>query len=465
MARDPLFSKHLGARREPIYRDETEAFAAHELALRPDNNWDRVWAAMVESRKGVRYRYAVGGFVVWAHFSNSASFQAISPILPLITDDYGISYAKAGLLVGIVMMMQPIFGLPASMIAGRWPLKRALGVSWFLLAVPVLSFLSPGYLGLLGMRIAQGIGSAVMIPATGRLIMQWIPPRGRSFVNSLNPGGGSIGFMVALSTTAPLAGIMGWERAIGLFGAIGLAGAMSWLLFGKTRDESGSVASPLTLRDVRDVLRDRSILLVSISGGLMFTEYTAMSSWLPTFYNETRDMSLTQAGFITSLLPFTGIFAVLLGGVLPMKIGPRRLFFIVPGAMAGLGVLGTFMVDHTGLTYASVIVLGMGSWLFMPSMLTAPMEAPGMTPQKTAIAWGFITVCSGAGMSTSPLIVGAMRDAFDSFIPGFALMAVLPWSMFIAGFLLPGPRTAQPAATVAPAPAEPESGDGGPEDF
>ena len=187
ITRDPLFPKHLGARREPIYRDETEAFAAHELVLRPEHNWDRVWAAMVESRKGVRYRYAVGGFVVWAHFSNSASFQAISPILPLITDDYGISYAKAGLLVGIVMMMQPIFGLPASMIAGRWPLKRALGFSWFLLAVPVLSFLSPGYLGLLGMRIAQGIGSAIMIPATGRLIMQWIPPRGTVFRQQPEP--------------------------------------------------------------------------------------------------------------------------------------------------------------------------------------------------------------------------------------------------------------------------------------
>ena len=408
---------------------------------------------MARNDRAGSYTFAVGGFVLWAHLSNSASFQAISPILPLITDDYGISYARAGLLVGVVMMMQTAFGLPAGILIGRWGLKRGLAGAWFLMALPTLSALSPNYYGLLLLRLAQGIGSAFMIPATGRLIMQWIRPRQLSIVNSLNPAGGALGFVVALSTAAPLAEVLGWQKVLGLFGAIGLGGATAWLIWGKTRDGPGDVTTTLTWGDVRDVLSDRSLLLLSTATGACFSEYTALNAWLPSFYNEARGMSLTEAGFITSLLPLMGIFAVLLGGFLPSKIGPKRLFFIVPGAMAGVGVLGTFLIDHTALTYASIIVLGLGSWLFLPSVLTTPMELPSATSQKVAVAWAWITVCSGTGMFISPLVVGVMRDAFGSFVPGFLVMAALPWSMFVAGFLLP--KTPPEAAELGSPPVSP----------
>ena len=184
--------------------------------------------------------------------------------------------------------------------------------------------------------------------------------------------------------------------------------------------------------------------------------YVALTGWLPTFYHETRGMSLTQAGFIVSVLPFVGIFGVLLGGVLPTKIESRRLFFIVPGMMVGLGGLGSFLFGDLSLIYVSVILLGLGTWMYQPMLMTLPMELPGMTPQRVAFAWGWFMTTSGVTTFISPLVVGALRDGTGSFVPGFLIFGILAWFLLIAGFLLPktGPESAQAEPTASPAPAQ-----------
>ena len=177
----------------------------------------------------------------------------------------------------------------------------------------------------------------------------------------------------------------------------------------------------------------------------------ALSGWLPTFYSETRDMSLTQAGFLMSLLPLTGIIAVLLGGYLSLKIRSRRVFFIVPGAMAALGGLGTFMIDNTAVTYISLVFVGLGSWLYVPILLVLPIELEGMTPERVAISWGWIMTASGLGAFVFPLMVGSFRDSFDTFIPGFLVVASLAWLLTFIGFILPKPRIQQVQLSGAPA--------------
>ncbi len=389
---------------------------------------------------------------MWAHFAAGASFQNISPILPLITEEYGISHTTASLLMGVVMIISGAFGLPAGIIVGRLGLWRTYTAGWFMMGLLTLAALSPGFEGLLALRIAYGLGMAVMMPATGPLIMQWFRPKELPIITSVNVAVMSLGIVVSVSTAAPLSGIISWEKVLGLFGGIGLAGAFAWLLWGKAKEGVGDMAASFTWEEVRAVLRNRTILLLGLADASCFSMYIALSGWLPTFYNETRGMSLTEAGFIVGLLPFTGIFAVLLGGFLPLKMRSRRTFFIVPGVLAGVGALGSFLIDNTAITYASVTILGLGSWLYIPTLLTLPMELPEMTPKRVALAWGWIMTASGIGTFASPLVVGAMRDSLGTFVPGFLVFGAVAWFLVVAGFLLPkaGPRKAQLPGPEAP---------------
>ena len=406
---------------------------------------------MSNSDRASRYRFVIGGFTIWAHFAAGVNFQAVSPILPLITKDYDISNTTAGLLVGVVMVIIGLLGIPGAFIAGRLGLRATYTASWFMMGLLTLSALSPGFEGLLALRIVYGLGMAVILPGTVLLVMRWFRPKEIPIITSLNMAGVTMGIMVSVATAAPLTEIMGWEKVLGLFGAIGLVGAFAWLLWGRDQEGNWTAQTPIRLGEIRAVLWDRTVLLLGAADAACFSMYIALSAWLPTFYNETRDMSLTEAGLLTSLLPFMGIFAVLLGGFLPPRVGRKRLFLIIPGALAAVGGLGSFLIDNTVVTYVSIIVLGLGAWLYVPTLLTLPMEIPGMTPERVALAWGWIMTTSGIGGFVAPLVVGALRDGYDSFIPGFLIFALLSWFLVAAGFLLP--RSLTPATPV-PAPAD-----------
>ncbi len=113
------------------------------------------------------------------------------------------------------------------------------------------------------------------------------------------------------------------------------------------------------------------------------------------------------------------------------------MFFTAPGIMVILGGLGSFLFDDSVIIYAAVIVLGIGSWLYVPLLLSLPMEMKGMTPGKVAIVWGTFVTVGGIGMFVSPLLVGILRDISGTFLPGFLLCSVAGWSLLAAGVFLP----------------------------
>ena len=407
-----------------------------------------------------KYRFVIGALILWANFAAGTSFLAISPLLPLIETDYGIGHATGGLLMGSVLIIVAAFGLPGGIIVGRLGLWRTYAISYLMMGLLSLAALSPSFEGLLVLRIAFGLGMAAMFPATGALVMQWFRTKELPVITSLSMAAVSLGMVVSAAGSAPLAEVVGWERGLGIFGSLGLFGAAAWVAWGRTSSAPGQPVAAIDWGQIKAVLRNRTILLLGLADASCFSMYMALSSWLPTYYHESRGMSLTEAGFVISLLPLMGIVALLLGGFLTLAVRSRELFFIVPGAVAASAGLATFLVDNTTAIYISVTVLGLGAWMYVPTLMTIPMQLPRMTPERLAIVWGWMMVAPSIGGFISPLIVGGMADELDSFIPGFVLFSVLAWFLVAAGFMLPKAiqHTDPALGPAAPAPIqEPEA--------
>ena len=83
------------------------------------------------------------------------------------------------------------------------------------------------------------------------------------------------------------------------------------------------------------------------------------------------------------------------------------------------------------------MVLGVGSWFYVPALLTIPMRLAGATPERVAAVWGSYMTFSGLGMFIFPILVGWLYDALGSYYPGFIICAVASWALLIAGILLP----------------------------
>ncbi len=384
-----------------------------------------------------RYRFVIAGLLLAAHFTLGINFFSISPLLPLVIEDYDITRATASLLIAVPTLAKAFFGLPASVIINRFGLKPVFSVSWFMIATLSLSALAPNFGSLLLLRLLYGIGAGLMMPAIGPLVMQWFRPKEMAIMNSAGLIVMSAGIAFSVAIAAPLSTAVSWQVVLTIFGLITLISAVAWSFLGRVKQKKQGSTSRFTFKDMWQVLSNRTIFLLVVSDALVFILYAAHTSWLPTFYNEFRGMSLVQAGNLTGLLPFVGMFAVLLGGYLALRVKSKRLFFIIPGILVGLGGFGAFMFEQTALIALSVMVLGIGTWIYQPMLLTLPMQLPWMTEEKISVVWGSSLTIAGLGMFISPIVVGASRDTLGTFVPGFFIWAMLAWALLIAGFLLP----------------------------
>lgn len=399
-----------------------------------------------EAKVHPSYRFAIGVLILAANISIGLNFFSVTPLLPLVIEDYDITRASASLLIALPTIIKAVVGLPGSLIINRFGLYRTFSLSWFLLGLLAFSPLAPTFPSMLLLRLLYGLGAGIMMTASPSLIMQWFRPREVPVMNTLLLVVISLGVAVSISLAVPLSNTMSWEAVLGVFGSIGLLGAIAWSIFGKTGSTLQEASPIFTIRDVWNVFRNRTIFLLVVGDALVFIQYAAVTSWLPSFLHEFRGASLDQAGYVTGLLPSVGVVAVLIGGFLTVRVkSHRRFFFIIPGIMVGLGGFGAFLLADLHAIYLAVIMLGVGTWVYQPMLLSLPMQLPWMTPQKIAAVWGASLTIAGFGMFISPIVVGASRDLFGTFVPGFAVWAALACALVISGVLLPG-KTRSPAS-------------------
>ena len=389
-----------------------------------------------------------------AHLAAGLNLFALSPLLPLAIEDYGISHWKAGLLVSLPMLVGAAIGIPGGMLIARVGVKRAYMWAWVAMALLALAPVVPNFYVLLILRLAYGVGLALMVVATGPLVMQWFRPKEMLVINSLNTAILSLGVAASVAGAVPLAGLLGWKMTLTVFSAVGIFGALLWPAAPRDRDTGEERRPGISVREVITVLRGRAVALLVAADMGIFIQYTALTTWLPSFYEEARGISLQEAGFITSILPFVGIFAVLSGGAVPFlfetfrsKLAvfgrPGNLLFsyrgilVFSGILAILGGLGAFLFAGQLGIYVSVVVLGVGSWFYVPALLTIPMRLAGATPERVAAVWGSYMTFSGVGMFIFPILVGWLYDFLGSYYPGFIICAVASWSLLICGLFLP----------------------------
>ena len=386
------------------------------------------------------YRYVIAGLAFLLNASFGLSFFVIGPVAPYIIDDYNISYTETGLLTGLTVLAQTTLAIPGSMLVGRIPLKGLIAAGWLLSAAPALTLVAFDYSILLATRLIFGASFAILLPAMGPLLMYWFRPRELPLINGLCLAVTTLGMSFSTFVAAPLSEAIGWKEALSVFGFVNLAGAVVWLFLGRVGQSAKAPVRGLSLGHAWRVMKSKTALLLAAADAGPLAQYTALVAWLPAFYFEVHDVSLNQAGTMLSLLPLAGFVTLVAVGLLTMKVQRRRPFLLVPGIMVGFAGFGSFLLADSSLVYVPLLLLGVASWLYVPILMTIPMEVPRMPPEQVSLMWGAIMTVGGTLTFISPLAVGALTDLTGSYLPGFSLFAVLAWSLAVAGFLLPEPR-------------------------
>ncbi len=384
------------------------------------------------------YRFVIGAMFAVVTATVTMSMFAVSPVLPLIMDDYGINRGTAGLLTSVVPLMHVLVALPCSLLVGRLGPRTLVTLGALLASAPALSILASSFYILLLTRIVYGLSLALMMAAMAPLLMQRFRPSELSFMNGMFLASISLGVTISSFIAPRIATELGWQAALSLFGFASLAAALCWQLVMLREGKDAPVSAPrLPFRMFWEVLRSRTTVLLAAADAGPYALYTASLAWLPSFYHEVHGTTLEEGGALSGMISLTGVFTLLLASILTVRVHKRRPFLLLPGALAGFAGLGTILLAGTPGVYVAVIALGFVSWFYLPALLTIPMELPGTDETQAAVMLATLLSVGSIFTFAAPLVVGFSTDYLGTYTPGLALFAVLSWSLLVAGFLLP----------------------------
>lgn len=397
------------------------------------------------------YRFLVEALLFLTYAAFGLSWIAITPIMGELQAAFNISGAQLGLLTTMVSVAKVIAPVLTGALAVRFGLKRTLLVGAVLICAALFSPFAPSYGWFLASRFVFGVGGAVVVTLMGPMVMQWFPQSELPIVNAFNNVAVNTGITLTLFATTPLAGALGWQHALLVYGGISAALAVAWAIFGRERVvEVKAGATEPTEVTYADVWSRRETWLIAISFAGPLALYLAFNTWLPKHFMEAYGMTKAVASSYTGLFNLVGIPSAIVFGILTRALGLRRPFIIGAGLLMGVAGFGMFLTPNPTIITISAVALGISLFAYTAPLFTIPMELPGLTSRHVSLMMG--TVYSFAYMfsSLSPVVVGYMHDATHSYVLGLSIWAAFSWVLALGGLLLPetGPRAQVMTSTV-----------------
>ena len=178
-----------------------------------------------------------------------------------------VGYATISLAFGVQQLMWGVAQPVAGALADRWGPRAVMlgGVLLFCAATAIMPMVTSAWalILVLGVLTAAGAGSGG--PAQlASAVSRWIPEHKRSIANGIINAGGSFGQFTLVPLAQLFIGLAGWQPALVILGAMGLA-AIPLLLY-ITANQATPLAHPQagTLRQaLRGALADPSYLLLT----------------------------------------------------------------------------------------------------------------------------------------------------------------------------------------------------------
>ena len=373
---------------------------------------------------------------------------APAPMFPLIMEDYGLSRGAVSLLMVVAFTTFTVSLIPGGVICSRLGTRNAVLLSGLLMTAGILAPATSNLAALLPLRVAFGVGNAILLPATAAMIVQWFKLGERPVMNAVTLALQGSGVATAMFLSVPLAEAIEWQTVLMVYGIVASIGTVTWLALGRSTRPGAAPAEPVSARAVFGVLKEKNTLLLAFAFVGPFALFIGFSSWLPTYYNEVFEMPLQQATSLLALLPLMGIVVNVLSGFLLARLGLHRPLLILPGMLLPIGGFGAFYFDSIPIIVASIVVMGFCFWLFLPTALTIAMELPGVTLEKVALVTAGALTIGNASTIVSPLLVGIVTDMLGTYVPMLSALAVFSCTAAIAAIKLPetGHRAKRPVS-------------------
>jgi MFS family permease len=363
----------------------------------------------------------------------------VPPIVPVLMEALGLSVGEAGLLMSVFAVTGLILALPSGLILQKAG-PRATGIlaGGSIVLGATLGALSTSTGVLLASRVIEGIGTSFMAVLAPAIIAQWFAAKRRGTAMGVwaawVPIGTAAMLLIAPALATPDAPDA-WRSVWWLGAGYALVVTVAYLVLVRpapARAAGHNLGAPEPVVTPSRVLRNPNIWLLAAAFGAFNASTIGLTTYMPTFLNTYRGLSLPQAALISSITTLIVIFSAPAGGVLSDKVGSRKKPFIA--SLAAIIVLLP-LVGVVNVTWLIVLVSVNGVVLgaIPTNIFAAAVEAAG-DERQGGVAMAVIMVGQNAGMLLGPAVFGALIEG-AGWPAAFASLAVMSALGLLAGWM------------------------------
>lgn len=364
-------------------------------------------------------RWRAVWFLMLAAGLNFGDRSAMSAVLSVVQKDFALSDVRASLIGTIFLWSYALGSLFAGTVSDR--LSRTKVVVWSLVAwsaVTGLVGLAMGYPMLLALRVGLGLSECLFLPAAIALIATYHPGPTRARAMSFITVGTNTGMVIGGSLAGHFADNHGWRSGFWVLGVggIGLALLARWMLPPAPVNAEVQVKRANLIDAFKYVMRVRSYWVLvgesMLSGLGMWIFFT----WLPTYFKETYNMSLRDAGFAgTFMLQVSVVLGVMAGGWISDRFAGnaphRRMLLYGCFYIVGAPCLLLFL----GKPSFAVVAVGISLFSFMRGLAQSndhPTQCEIVPPQFRATGLGIMNAVATAMGGCGVLLAGYFKAHF-----------------------------------------------------
>lgn len=362
-------------------------------------------------------------------------FSLVSPLVPTVVADFGISRAQGGLLLTSFALGRLSFNLIGGILGDRYGIRQlALASCIVTVAASVMAAFTDLYGVVLLARVVQGAGSGLYMTVTVGYVLR-IAPAGHvakllsfhqtAILLAVTAGPGLGGVI------AEFAGFRGTFLAYALFALSGVVPSIRWL---PSTPPGGEDNKQLTAGQIkrerraslRRLLSHRSFIIVMAVGFIVFALRAGYGNTvLPLFAVERFGLSEAQVGLVLTAAAVGNLLVLLHAGRTVDDLGRRAVLVrsmivltLVTAAFHGMIspwiiLLVSFMLGAVK-GYAAVV----------PHAVLSDLADPRVRNTGVAI----LRMTTDSGILVGPVVAGALVDSFGfatSFWTGLVAVALV----------------------------------------
>jgi len=362
----------------------------------------------------------------------------VAPILPTYAESFQVSYTLVGFVVSSFAVTRMFLDIPAGLLSRRYE-KRGIMITGLVLlsTSSVVAGLAPNYITLVIARMIEGVGSAFYVTTATVFLAQISGEEKRGQWMSLYMGMLLLGAIFGPTFGGILADVYDIRAPFFAYAIITGLAVIPTLVLPKLVN-SGNASTSLQpgeiLQDMRQILSNRSFLLVTFAVFTMFFLRTGVRSTLvPLFAANNLGFDAAVIGFILTVGGITTALTITPMGSISDRIGRKIPLALCLLLTAGITLAIPFSTDLLTLSIA-IGIYGAVIGLQGPSAAYVTDLSP---PDKLEISMGLYRMISDFGFVVGPLLLGFLADLTAVPVEGAShsgLITIIPF--IVASFIL-----------------------------